>query len=53
METKLSGKVRPPKENERYYGLLHVEAVNGEDPEIAKERVHFPALTRIISRSSY
>ena len=25
--------------------LLHVEAVNGEDPESAKERVHFPALT--------
>lgn len=42
---KVSGKVRPPKENERYFGLLHVEAVNGEDPEIAKERVHFPALT--------
>jgi len=44
---KVSGKVRPPKENERYYGLLHVDAVNGEDPEIAKERVHFPALTPI------
>jgi len=42
---KVSGKVRPPKENERYYGLLQVEAVNGEDPETAKERVHFPALT--------
>jgi transcription termination factor Rho len=42
---KVSGKVRPPKENERYYGLLHVDAVNGEDPEIAKERVHYPALT--------
>lgn len=44
---KVSGKVRPPKENERYYGLLHVDAVNGEDPEIAKERVHFPALTAL------
>ncbi|RWZ58961.1 transcription termination factor Rho [Halobacillus fulvus] len=42
---KVSGKVRPPKENERYYGLLHVDAVNGEDPDAAKERVHFPALT--------
>ena len=42
---KVSGKVRPPKENERYYGLLHVDAVNGENPELAKERVHFPALT--------
>ena len=42
---KVTGKVRPPKENERYYGLLQVEAVNGEDPEVARERVHFPALT--------
>ncbi|SDB81537.1 transcription termination factor Rho [Pelagirhabdus alkalitolerans] len=42
---KVSGKVRPPKENERYYGLLHVDAVNGDNPELAKERVHFPALT--------
>ena len=49
---KVTGKVRPPKESERYYGLLHVELVNGEDPEIAKERVHFPALTAIISRPS-
>lgn len=44
---KVSGKVRPPKENERYFGLLHVEAVNGEDPELASERLHFPALTPI------
>lgn len=42
---KVSGKVRPPKENERYFGLLQVEAVNGDDPDSAKERVHFPALT--------
>jgi transcription termination factor Rho len=41
----VSGKCRPPKENERYFGLLHVEAVNGENPEMASERLHFPALT--------
>lgn len=41
----VSGKCRPPKENERYFGLLHVEAVNGEPPETASERLHFPALT--------
>jgi transcription termination factor Rho len=41
----VSGKCRPPKENERYFGLLHVEAVNGEKPETAAERLHFPALT--------
>ncbi len=44
---KVSGKVRPPKENERYYGLLHVDAVNDDNPESAKERVHFPALTAL------
>lgn len=41
----VSGKVRPPKENERYFGLLQVEAVNGQNPELAAERLHFPALT--------
>ncbi|AOV08847.1 transcription termination factor Rho [Sporosarcina ureilytica] len=42
---KVAGKVRPPKESERYYGLLQVEAVNGENPDDARNRVHFPALT--------
>ena len=41
----VSGKVRTPKENERYFGLLHVEAVNGVSPHVAAERLHFPALT--------
>ncbi|WP_139491054.1 transcription termination factor Rho [Brevibacillus dissolubilis] len=41
----VSGKARAPKENERYFGLLQVEAVNGIDPEQAAERLHFPALT--------
>lgn len=41
----VSGKVRPPKENERYFGLLHVEAVNGMSPQEAAQRLHFPALT--------
>ncbi len=44
---KVSGKVRPPKENERYYGLLHVDAVNDDNPESAKERIHFPGLTAL------
>lgn len=43
----VSGKARPPKDNERYFGLLHVDAVNGQDPELAAERLHFPALTPI------
>lgn len=41
----VSGKCRAPKENERYFGLLQVNAVNGENPESAAERLHFPALT--------
>ncbi|MCQ6563944.1 transcription termination factor Rho [Paenibacillus mendelii] len=41
----VSGKCRAPKENERYFGLLQVNAVNGQSPEQAAERLHFPALT--------
>ena len=41
------GQVRPPKENERYFGLLRVEAVNGIDPENAKRRPRFERLTPI------
>jgi transcription termination factor Rho len=41
------GQVRPPKETEKYYGLLRVEAVNGLDPEAAKQRPVFERLTPI------
>lgn len=41
----VSGKCRTPKENERYFGLLQVNLVNGENPAVAAERLHFPALT--------
>lgn len=41
----VSGQVRPPKENERYFALLKVEAINFEDPEQAKEKVLFDNLT--------
>jgi transcription termination factor Rho len=43
----VSGQVRPPKESEKFYGLLRVEAVNGIDPEAAKRRPHFDNLTPI------
>lgn len=43
----VSGQVRPPKDTERYYGLLRIEAINGEDPEIARERPNFEGLTPI------
>jgi transcription termination factor Rho len=38
------GRVRPPKEGERYLALLKVEEVNGEDPEAAKHRIAFDNL---------
>lgn len=41
----IQGHVRPPKEGERYFALLKVEAVNYESPEIARERILFDNLT--------
>ena len=41
------GTVRPPKDSEKYYGLLRVDAVNGIDPETAKRRPYFEQLTPI------
>jgi transcription termination factor Rho len=41
----VSGQIRPPKENERYFALLKVEAINFEDPEKAQEVVPFDDLT--------
>ena len=43
----VSGQVRPPKDTEKYYGLLRVEAVNGLDPEVARKRVNFDDLIPI------
>jgi len=41
------GQVRPPKESEKYFSLLKVEAVNGQDPEDAKVRPQFERLTPV------
>jgi transcription termination factor Rho len=41
------GQIRPPKESEKYYGLLRVESINGLDPEEAKDRPKFEDLTPI------
>ena len=43
----VTGQVRQPKDQEKYYGLLRVEAVNGIDPEQAKRRPNFEDLTPI------
>ncbi len=44
---RVSGQVRPPKDNEKFFSLLRVEAVNGIDPEIARKRPSFDTLTPI------
>jgi len=41
----VSGQIRPPKEGERYFALLKVEAVNFENPEVAKSKILFENLT--------
>jgi transcription termination factor Rho len=43
----VTGQVRPPKDSEKYYGLLRVETVNDVDPEVAKQRPYFENLTAI------
>jgi len=49
----VSGQVRPPKEGERFFALLRVEAVNGQDPEAIRERTLFDNLTHFILQSEY
>ncbi len=41
----ISGQIRQPKESERYFALLKVEAINYEDPEVAREKILFDNLT--------
>ena len=47
------GQVRPPKETEKYFSLLRVEAVNGLDPEAAKARPDFDKLTPIFPNQQF
>ncbi len=41
----VSGQIRPPKDGERFFALLRVEAVNYENPELAKDKILFDNLT--------
>ncbi|MFH1690684.1 MAG: transcription termination factor Rho [Candidatus Eisenbacteria bacterium] len=41
----VSGQIRPPKEGERYFALIKVEAVNFEPPEMARDKLFFENLT--------
>ena len=43
----VAGTIRPPKENERYFALLRVEAINGQDPNLVQKKVCFDNLTPI------
>ena len=43
----VAGQIRPPKETERYFALLRVEAINGEDPAKLTTRVFFDELTHL------
>ncbi len=41
----ISGQIRPPKEGERYFALIKVEAINFEPPDLARDKVFFDNLT--------
>ena len=43
--TTVSGQIRPPKENERYFALLRVEAINYQDPNLLSSKIPFDELT--------
>ena len=49
----VSGQVRPPKEGERYFALLKVEAVNFENPELIKEKILFDNLTPLFPNQRF
>ncbi|MDD5593894.1 MAG: transcription termination factor Rho [Candidatus Margulisbacteria bacterium] len=49
----VTGQVRPPKEGEKYYSLLKIEAINGVNPEEARQRVPFDNLTPIFPNERY
>ncbi|HQL40846.1 MAG TPA: Rho termination factor N-terminal domain-containing protein, partial [Candidatus Omnitrophota bacterium] len=49
----VSGQIRPPKEGEKYFALLKVEAVNFENPEKCKEKILFDQLTPLYSQERF
>lgn len=49
----VAGQVRPPKDSEKYNALLRIEAVNGEDPELARKRIYFDTLTPIYPKERF
>ncbi|HLF97743.1 MAG TPA: transcription termination factor Rho [Methylococcaceae bacterium] len=49
----VSGKIRPPKEGERYFALLKVEEINYEPPENAKHKINFSNLTPLFANRRF
>ncbi len=49
----VNGQVRPPKEGERFFALLRVEAVNGKNPDYAKSRIRFDNLTPVYPNKKF
>ena len=49
----ITGRIRPPKEKEKYFALLKVETVGGEDPDIAKDKTHFDNLTPLFPEERF
>jgi transcription termination factor Rho len=49
----VAGQVRKPKDNEKYYGIVKVETVNGLDPDAVRERAEFDDLTPIYPTERY
>ena len=49
----ITGQIRPPKEKEKFFALLKVEAVDGGDPEKAKEKTHFDNLTPLFPNKRF
>ena len=49
----ISGKIRPPKDNERYFAMLKVEKINFELPENAKHKILFSNLTPLFANKRF
>ncbi len=49
----ITGRVRPPKEGERYFAMLKVDTINGEPPEASKNKILFENLTPLFPRKAF
>ena len=49
----IAGQIRPPKEKEKFFALLKVEAVDGEEPDKAKDKTHFDNLTPLFPNKRF